>query len=152
TSIITTIGGNGITGSVGDGGPATSASLFAPAGVAVDAQGAVFFADSLNFRVRKIDQKTGIITNFAGTGGINNSADEGPAGTATLLLPNSVAIEPSGNLLILTAFNLRRVTPSDGQIHAVAGNSLLSGFSGDGGPASQALLDLPRYVSAAANG
>ena len=147
---IKTIGGIGIAGDAGDTGKAVQAALDGPTGISVDAQGMVYFADYYNNRVRKIDQKSGMITTVAGTGDLGNSGNEGPATNATLLIPLSTSVEPDGNLLILTVFFLRRVTIADGNIHAVAGNTSI-GFAGDGGGVAGAQFAVPRYVSAAAN-
>ena len=95
--IITTVAGNGTWAYSGDGGPATRAALYWPSGVAVDALGNLFIADSLNSRVRKVDTN-GIVTTVAG-GGSNYGGDGGPA-TGAALHPYAVAVDASGNLFI----------------------------------------------------
>ncbi len=153
TGIITTVAGNGSNGFSGDGGPATSASLFNPVGVAVDGSGNLFIADVSNQRIRRVDGGTGIITTVAGNGSNGFSGDGGPATSASLFNPFGVAVDGSGNLFIADVANddVRRVDGGTGIITTVAGNG--SGnfsFSGDGGPATSADLSTP--VSVAVDG
>ena len=96
TGIITTIAGTGSNGYSGDNGPATSAGLYNPWWVALDASGNVYIADTSNNRIRKVTVSTGIITTFAGTGTDSYSGDNGPATSATLWCPSSVAFDASG--------------------------------------------------------
>ncbi|MBV8846930.1 MAG: hypothetical protein JO307_29325 [Bryobacterales bacterium] len=148
---ITTITGNGIAGYGGDGGPAGSGLVNGPTGISVDSQNVIYFADYFNNVVRRINQTSGIIDTFAGTGELD-IADGSPAKTAPLPLPVATAVESNGNILVLMALNfLQRVTASDGLIHTIAGGSNI-GFGGDGGPAAFAALAFPQYVAAAANG
>ena len=136
TGIITTVAGNGSYGYSGDGGPATLAMLGYQQGVAVDASGNIFIADSSNCRVRKVDTG-GIITTVAGNGTSGSSGDNGPA-TAATLYANGISVDASGNLYIAAGSRIRKVTPG-GIITAVAGTGSY-GFSGDGGPAINAQL------------
>ncbi len=106
TGIITTFAGTGIAGLSGDGGPATSATLNAPQGLAVDGSGSVFVADMFNHRIRKIESATGIITTVAGST-IGFSGDGGPAMTAKLNGPWSIAIQSDCNLFIADQVNQR---------------------------------------------
>ena len=78
TGVITTVAGNGIWGYAGDGGLATSAELSDPSGVAVDAAGDLFIADSGNDRIREVNHATGVITTIAGNGSFGYSGDGGP--------------------------------------------------------------------------
>ncbi len=145
--IITTVaGGETVVGHAGDGGPATQAQLYKPAGVAVDTAGNLYIADSYNNRIRKVDTD-GIITTIAGTGSPGYSGDEGPATAATLHEPLGLSIDAAGNLYIAGNDNagIRRVD-TNGIITTVAGNGS-HGFSGDGGPATDAQLDYPSDVS-----
>ena len=96
--IITTVAGTGTAGYSGDGGQATSAQLNFPVGVAVDAQGSLYIADSGNYRVRKVSG--GIITTVAGTGTAGYSGDGGQATSAQLNVPFGVAVDAQGNLYI----------------------------------------------------
>jgi streptogramin lyase len=139
SGIITTVAGNGTRGFSGDDGPATAAELSLPEGVAVDAAGDLFIADTFNHRVRKVSP-SGIITTVAGsTGGF--SGDGGPATAAQLFGPSGVAVDAAGDLYIADTNNgrVREVSPS-GIITTVAGNGT-GGFSGDGGPATAAELN-----------
>jgi uncharacterized protein (TIGR03437 family) len=140
---ISTIAGPGGT-SLGDGGPATSASLSAPAGIAIDSSGNIFFADEGNNRIRKISP-AGIITTVAGGGPASKTGgsigDGGPATSATLSRPTAVAVDSSGNLYIADSYNYRiRKVSTSGVITTLAGNDR-SGSYGDGGPAALAELD-----------
>ena len=102
---ITTVAGNGNQGSSGDGGPATSASLASPAGVAVDSAGNLYIADYWNNRVRKVSG--GTITTVAGNGVEGFSGDGGPATSASLASPARVAVDSAGNLYIADYGNYR---------------------------------------------
>jgi cysteine-rich repeat protein len=148
TGVVVTVAGTGIAGFSGDGGPATSAQLRLPSGVAVDDLGNVFIAEPLNHRVRRIDAATGVITTVAGTGVGGFSGDGGPATTAQVNQPYAVAIDGRGNLFIADRGNhrIRRVDGATGEITTVAGTGE-SGFSGDGGPATSAQLNQPRGVA-----
>lgn len=144
--IQTVVAGNGAFGFSGDGGPATSASLFLPYGVAVDGAGNLYIADLLNQRIRKVDT-TGTITTVAGSGTYGFSGDGGPAISASLGSPDGVAVDEAGNLYIADLYNRRvRKVDSGGMISTVAGNGAY-GFSGDGGPATSASLSSPTGVA-----
>src|SRR5439155_996741 len=121
TGIISTIAGNGQKGFNGDGGPATSASLYYPSGVAVDPAGNVYIADAGNNRIRKVDT-AGIINTIAGNDKQGFSGDGGPATSASLNAPRGIAVDPAGNVYIVDAGNLRirKVNPA-GVISTVAG-------------------------------
>jgi hypothetical protein len=136
---ITTVAGGG--GSVGDGGPATSAQLVKPSGIALTPDGGYLIADTFANRVRKVSFD-GTITTIAGTGAAGLTGDGGPAASAELNHPTRVALESDGGFVIADENNarLRRVAP-DGTISTVAGTT--SGFGGDGGPAIAAQLNNP---------
>ena len=126
-------------GDSGDGGPATSASLNYPRGIAVDDEGSLFIADTNNNRVRKVDACSGAITTFAGTGSPGFSGDGGPAKKAQLHAPVAVAVDHDGNVYIADGANsrIRKVSP-DGTITTIAGGGTNS--SGEGIPATSAAL------------
>ncbi len=153
TGIISTIAGNGAATFAGDGGPATSASLFSPTGVALDAAGNLFIADIHNHRIRRVDAATGIISTVAGNGTATFAGDGGPATSASLLSPIGVAIDAAGNLFIADISNhrIRRVDAATGIISTVAGNGAAT-FAGDGGPATSAGLNRPYGVALDAAG
>jgi len=146
---IITFAGNGTGGYSGDGGPATSAELNYPTGVAVDSSGNVFIADTNNNRIREVFTNGTIVTyagsGYYGTGGF--SGDGGPATSAQLNYPSGVAFDSSGNLYIADSSNnrIRKVSPS-GTIITFAGNGT-GGYSGDGGPATSAELKFPFGVA-----
>jgi sugar lactone lactonase YvrE len=148
TGILTTVAGTGSRGFGGDGGPATVASLYYPWGVVVDADGSLLITDSENHRIRRVDGKSGIITTLAGTGDRGYGGDGGPASSAFLAHPRSLALDPSGRILIADQFNqrIRRIDAESGVITTVAGRGTV-GFSGDGGPATEASLGNPHGVA-----
>ena len=134
---ITTVAGTGERGFSGDGGLATKAQLNVPMAVAADREGNLYISDDFNFRIRKVD-KEGIITTFAGTGEDRHSGDGGPARKAGLRDPGSIAFGARGNLYVADYTSVRKID-SSGTITTVAGTGKL-GFSGDGGPATEAKL------------
>ncbi|HTL82464.1 MAG TPA: T9SS type A sorting domain-containing protein [Bacteroidia bacterium] len=149
--IIQTIAGTGGNTFSGDGGPAVNAQLFFPERIALDQNGNVYFTDSHNNRIRKIDP-SGIITTIAGTGVAGFSGDGGPAINAQLNCPMGITIDNSGNIFFTDFFNNRvRKISVNGMIMTIAGNGT-SGFSGDGGPSSTAKLNGPRDVKVGPNG
>jgi sugar lactone lactonase YvrE len=163
TGMITTVAGSGASGFggggfSGDGGPATEAQLRSPRGLALDASGNLFIADTGNHRVRRVDQQTGTIRTVAGTGERGFSGDGGQA-TEAQVDPVSVVLDTSGNLLVASGsgFNgsppglIRRVDLSTGIITTVAGTAA-RGPLGDGGPATQAQLQFPRDLTVDAGG
>ncbi len=137
TGIISTVAGNGTQGFSGDGGVATSATLSIPAGVAVDAAGNIYIADSGNNRIRKVTAATGIISTVAGNGTNGFSGDGGVATLATLNNPRRLAVDTAGNIYFADNYRIRKVTAATGIISTVAGNGT-NGFSGDGGAATTA--------------
>ncbi|MGA2351413.1 MAG: MBG domain-containing protein, partial [Terracidiphilus sp.] len=151
--IINTLAGNGTSGYAGDGGLATGAPLSAPSGIAVDASGNLYIADSSNQRIRKVAASTGVITTVAGNGVAGYSGDGGLATSAELYNPRAVAIDSSGNIYIVDISNnrVRKVTASTGIITTVAGNGT-PGYSGDGALATGAELQGPYGVAVDAVG
>jgi hypothetical protein len=148
TGIITTVAGDGSYAFAGDGGPAISASLKQPTGIAIDAVGNLYIADYYNCRIRKVDASTGIITTIAGNGTYGFSGDGGPAVSAGVWLPTGVAVDAGNNVYIADWANhrIRKVDPLTGIITTVAGNGV-AGFSGDGGLAISAVLNQPYGIS-----
>lgn len=147
--LIRTVAGGGPPGTssddgdlAGDGGPALDATLQEPVGIAMDLEGNLFFADRDNHAVRRIGLD-GMITTVAGTGTPGYSGDGGPAVSAQLERPQDVAVDADGNVYITDAVNnrIRRVDAS-GTITTVAGTGE-AGYSGDGGPAVDAMLANP---------
>ena len=151
--IATVAGGNPFISSIGNGDLATNAYLNSPAGVAVDAAGNIYIADTGNHAVRKVSAN-GVISAFAGTGTPGFAGDGGPAVSAQLRGPTGLALDKNGNLYICDTSNNRiRKVSTTGVITTVAGNAtLLSSGVGDGGLATSANLNLPRGVLPDASG
>jgi streptogramin lyase len=144
---ITSIAGTGEKGYGGDGGPATKARLDQPFDVAFDRAGNLFFSDTFNHRIRKVD-RAGVIITVAGNGTKGFGGDGGKATDATLNEPYGVELDADGNLFIVDRLNycIRRVDAKTGVISTVAGTGGKSGFGGDGGPADKALLREPNGI------
>ena len=124
----------------GDGAPATEARFKSPSDVAADFSGSVYVADRGNHRVRKID-RTGTITTVAGTGTAGYSGDGGPATAAELYYPDDVAVDYAGNVYVAQRSRIRKID-ARGTITTVAGTGE-DGYSGDGGPATEAQVLTP---------
>lgn len=155
SGVITTIAGTLCCGFAGDGGPATSASLYQPTGVAVDSSGNVYIADIVDSVVRKITVSTGIISTIAGkVGEVGFYGDGGPAANASLGSPQGVFVDSAGNVFIADTQDhvIRKITASSGNISTVAGTGGVAGFSGDNGPATSAQLYDPTGVFVDASG
>ena len=135
----------------GDGGPATEALLNFPTAVAVDAQGHLYIADTMNHRVRRVDARTGIITTIAGTGQARFSGDDGPADRAALNEPAALAVDAQGQLYIADQSNnrVRAVDLKTGMIRTVAGMGSAA-YDGDGRPAAESSLAGPSGLAVAA--
>jgi len=151
TGVITTVAGTGVNGYSVDHGPAASARLSYPRGVALDAKGNLLIADLGNDRIRRVDAN-GTIATIAGSGLRGSSGDGGPAGAAELNGPYDVVADDDGNLYIADTQNHRiRKVDANGVITTIAGTGA-AGFSGDGGQAIAAQLDDPRRVAVDAAG
>ncbi len=153
SGIITTIAGVGPGGggNTGDGGQATLATLFNPQGVFADSIGNVYFIDSDSARIRKINT-SGIISTIAGTKVSGYSGDGGAATAAQMSYPNDILMDKNGNIYFTDVSNYRvRKISSSGIISTVAGTGV-SGFSGDGGPATAAQIGFPYYLTIDRNG
>ncbi|MEW6729956.1 MAG: SMP-30/gluconolactonase/LRE family protein [Acidobacteriota bacterium] len=150
TGIITTVAGSGPAGGFGsggfsgDGGSAEKALLNVPSDIAIDPNGNIFILDSLNFRIRRVDAKTGIINTVAGGG--DKLEDGVPATETSLALFSSggIAVDAAGDLYYSDQANnrIRRVNIQTGIVTTVVGQ-FGAGYSGDGGPALAANLSLP---------
>lgn len=168
TGTISTYAGDGygdagiVGGYSGDNGPATSAELGGPTGIAMDAQGNLFIADTQNNRIRRVDHATQIITTVAG--GVPDTlsfcavyfacGDGGPATSAILASPMGVTVDASGNLYIAdTANNAIRKVNTKGIISTLVGKgSFYAGYTGDGNPAVEAEIAGPNSVAVDAAG
>ena len=148
TGLITTVAGTGTAGYSGDGGAATSAELNFASGIAVDSVGNLYIADEDNNRIREVAVGTGVITTVAGTGTAGHSGDGEVATSAELNNPTGVAVDGAGDLYIVDGNNnrIREVAASTGVITTVAGTGG-GGYSGDGGAATSAALNLPFAVA-----
>ena len=146
TGVITTVAGTGEQGYGGDGGPASEAMLAVPRGVALDTAGHVYVADSGNSRVRRVDASTGVITAFAGTGDPSSGWEGGPADQARLVAPRLLAVDGANSVFFSDSNRIWKLDPS-GMAALLAGTGD-EGFGGDGGPASEALLNRPQAVCA----
>lgn len=150
TQTMSTIAGSNVASYTGDGGPAASATLNTPSGVALDGAGNLFIADTANNVVREIVQATGIIVTVAGNGTQGNNGDDGPATAAELNQPLGVTVDIAGNLFIADTGNnrIRRVDVYSGEITNFAGSADgTAGYSGDGGPQTEAHLNGPNAVA-----
>jgi len=155
TGIITTVVGTGTCGYSGDVGPALSAQTSFVFGLAFDSAGNLFIRDARNCVVRKVDLNQ-IITTVAGTAHSCNSDGDGGPATAAQIVPQGIASDSAGNLYIADRCSVRKVDHASGVITTVAGVTAPyntdpnpCGFSGDGGPATAAMLSNPKGLSIA---
>jgi len=148
TGIITTVAGTGSKGFTGDGGPATSARLRYPFSVYVDSAGNLYIADTYNYRIRKVDVQTQIITTVVGDGSAKFRGDGGLATDASIMKSYDVAVDKEGNIYIADTHShcIRKVDATTGVIDTVVGQGANPGFSGDGGLATDARLNTPTGV------
>jgi hypothetical protein len=146
--IITTIAGTGVAGYNGDGISATSAQIYYPHNLALDAAGNIYFPDYGNARIRKINIGTGLISTVAGTGTSGFNGDGIVATNAQINQPTSLTFDISGNLFFTDRANqrVRKITISTGIITTVAGTGV-SGYNGDGIAATTAQLSGPNEVA-----
>lgn len=144
---VTTIAGTGDSDYTGDGGPAAKASFRDPLSIAMDKAGNLFIGDAANNRIRKIDSK-GIVSTYAGNGAHEDLGDGGPAISAGIKAMDDLAFSPSGELYIAEGNShvIRKIS-KDGIIQTVAGRTTEQGLSGDGGPATSALLKNPVAIA-----
>jgi len=143
--IISTYAGTGVLGFTPDGFPATASGVSEPFGITTDTHNNIFFADFAQKRIRKIDP-SGIMTTVAGTGVGGITGDGGPATDAELFGPLGIAVAPTGEIYISNPHSIRKIDAS-GIITTIAGSGITYGFSGDGGPATAALLSGPAQIA-----
>ena len=142
---ITTVAGTGAAGFSGDGGPATRARFDEPLGAALDRNGNLYIVDYRNDRVRKVSTR-GTVTTVAG-GGSGAPSDGGAATSDQLFLPHAVAVDTNHNIYVGGEDNMVYRVNAKGIISPFAGTVGEAGSSGDGGPATSALLDHPLSVA-----
>ena len=153
TGVISTYAGSGVQDYDGDGQPARQAGLTGPSGLALDAEGNLYIADTFCGRIRRVDAATGLISTIAGDGteyryqGVPNEFSTG------LARPSAIALAADGTLYITDSDNhlIRKWNPKTKIITAIAGNGQAQ-FTGDGGPASSASLNYPFGVALDASG
>lgn len=146
SGMITTVAGTHEAGFGGDGGLATRARLDGPLGLATDWRGNLYIADRGNHRVRMVSP-AGVITTVAGTGRFASGGDGGPATEAQVGSPTDVEVDAFGNLYIAQNLNVVRMVDPTGMITTVAGQARRPGRSGDGGPATEALLSVATGIA-----
>lgn len=142
------IAGTGEEGYGGDGGPAVKAQFHWPTAIAFDEEGKLFVTDYFNNRIRVV-QPDGTIEAFAGTGERGDGGDGGPAAEAQFNGPNDLAIDSEGNIFVADINNhrVRRIDADPPHRVTTLAGTGARGFSGDGGPAAEAQLNLPRGLA-----
>jgi len=149
TNLISTIAGGESSGFAGDDGPATSALLSNPRGIAVDRVGNVFIADHWNLAIRRIDALTGKISTYAGRGNPTDGVGDGLPATEAVVFPHHIAIDARNDDLYIadqSGHRLRKIDARTRIITTVAGSGT-SGFSGDLGAATKANLNFSYDLS-----
>jgi DNA-binding beta-propeller fold protein YncE len=146
--IITTIAGTGESGYSGDGGPASRALLNGPFDVGFDPEGNLYFSDTFNHCIRRVDARTEVITTLAGCGEPGYSGDGGPAARARFNEPYGIAVDRSGSVYVADRHNhcVRRIDAVSGTVATFAGNGS-SGFGGDDEPAARAGMVEPNGLA-----
>ena len=142
--IITTIAGTGERGFAGDAGPAAQALLNGPFDLGFDPAGNLYFSDTFNHRIRRVDARSATIATVAGSGEPGYAGDGGPALAAAFNEPYGIAVDRSANIYVADRHNhcVRRIDGASGIVTTFAGNGH-AGYAGDGGPASRAGLVEP---------
>ncbi len=157
TGVITMYAGNGFAagtgtgGYSGDGGKAILAKLNQPDGLSIDNEGNLLISDCFNHCIRKVD-KQGIISTIAGTGNGGYNGDNGKAKMAMLQYPYGIAVDKKGYIYVADHGNNRiRMIDGNGFITTIAGSGT-AGYEGEGGPAVNALINKPTFVTISAAG
>jgi sugar lactone lactonase YvrE len=148
--IFTVFAGDGSAGYSGDGGPAMSTEIDYPAGMIVETDGTLLFADEMNNRIRAVSP-SGIITTVAGNGGAGRVTSSGRATAEPVDDPSDVDLDPAGGFDITASAQLLHVDIA-GNLTVLGGTSTLQGLAGIGGPALTGSLDGPDGVARASNG
>jgi streptogramin lyase len=153
TGVINTVAGSGTAGFTGDDGPATKAQLNEPHSIGFDSAGNLYICDVRNHRIRKVNMTTGVISTLAGTGERKPTPDGAPFASAPLSGPRALDFDKNGNLwLALREGNaILKLDLVRGTVHQVAGTGA-KGFTGDGGPATNATLNGPKGLSVSPSG
>jgi DNA-binding beta-propeller fold protein YncE len=147
SGIVTTLAGDGSGKYSGDGGPAESAGLAEPNGLALNNDEThLFIADVADHRVRVVDLATGLITTFAGTGEARHDGDGGPAVRAGIFGARAVALAPDGALYVMERQGSSIRCIRNGIIETVAGTGA-RGYAGDGGDARKAVFNAPKEMA-----
>jgi sugar lactone lactonase YvrE len=151
TGVIRTVIGSTRRGFAGDGGPAVEAELYRPHNGVLDSEGRLVFGDSFNQRIRRWDPRTGVITTIAGSGVEGSATDGMPANSAPFTYFGAMAYDRDGRLVFTSLDHRILAIDREGIIRVIAGTGT-AGFSGDGGPARQAQLNIPYGLAIAPNG
>src|SRR5665213_2844289 len=148
TGVVTTVAGNGTNGYNGDGILATSAEIYNPNAIAVDAAGNIYIADYANQRIRKVTASTGLISTIAGTGVYGYNGDSLPGSATQIKESTGLAVDAAGNVYFTDLGNMRirKIDAATGNVYNVAGNGI-QGYNGDNIPALTAEFNDPYGIA-----